>query len=124
MVATATATVGAIDSDGRGFDAHAGPRRHALVNCNVALVHGSLSAPIVPHHIYPLHVLCVQFAHRFHIMPIPGVRELVHESRTADSSSVLNAGGVFVIAASRAVHPDRAITASIAKTVRFMINPP
>src|ERR1017187_9651842 len=45
-------------------------------------------------------------------------------ARTADSSSALNAGGVFVIAESRMVHPDRAITASITKTVRFINNSP
>src|SRR3954452_15636615 len=45
-------------------------------------------------------------------------------ARTADSSSATSAGGVVVIAESRAVHPDRAITASTAKTVRFMSNSP
>jgi hypothetical protein len=45
-------------------------------------------------------------------------------ARTADSSSALNAGGVFIIAESRVVNPDRAITAIIAKTIRFKVNPP
>jgi hypothetical protein len=44
--------------------------------------------------------------------------------RTADSSSALNAGGVFALAESRVVNPDRATAAIIAKTIRFMINPP
>ena len=35
------------------------------------------------HNVYPLHVLCVQVVHRFHVMTIPGVRELVHEAPTA-----------------------------------------
>ena len=66
-------------SDRRGFDARRGLRRHALVDRNVAFVHGSFPAPIMAHHVDPLHVLCVQVVHRFHVMPIPGIRELVHE---------------------------------------------
>src|ERR1700722_13101388 len=45
-------------------------------------------------------------------------------ARTADSSSALNVCGVFVIAESRMAHTDRAITASIAKAIRFMVNSP
>lgn len=65
-------------SNCRGFDAHALLRKHTLVNRSVALVHGLLSAPIMARHVDPLYVLCVQFVHRFHVMPIPGVRELVY----------------------------------------------
>src|ERR1700722_20154228 len=45
--------------------------------------------------------------------------------RTADSSSALNAVvGVFLVAESHREHPDSAITASIAKAIRFMVNSP
>ena len=125
MVATATATLGAIGRIVTDSTLMVVLADMPLWIATWPLYTVAFPTPIMAHHVDPLHVVCVQFVHRFHVVPIPGVRELVHE----------RPDGRFIIGDERSrcrtslqnpvpcILTGQSLQAS-AKTVRFMSNSP